>query len=449
VPHGRTALVPTPFGTSAPTADAGPGAAPRRRDAFAPLFDSPFAQMLSRQEREGEATHAVPTAGAPLPVTRYDDGRSRVNLGSNNYLGLAGDARVVAAGVAALRQYGTSATGSRVLNGTSRLHLTLEEELAAFYGTEAAVLTSSGVNANVALLSTVGVAGDTLLVDAHAHASLHAAAAASRGTVVRFRHNTVDSLAARLDRLAPEAGAVVAVDGVYSMTGELAPLAEIAELCARHGARLVVDEAHGLGVLGAHGRGAVEATGALGRVDAVTIAMSKSLASVGGAVLTSRAAADGIRAMSMPYVFSAANDPAATGAALAALRVLRAEPGRRDRLAANADLLRDALTAAGTPPVPGRGAVVAVRTGETEVTRRAWHAAFDGGVHVNAVVHPAVPRGQGVLRMSVMATHTPDQVREAAAVVAAAVLATRVGVPAPVAVPAPPGAPQLPTGAMA
>ena len=415
--QNATTARPALFGTTTP--------APRRRDAFAPLFDSPFAQMLSRQERDGEATHAVPTAGAPLPLTRYDDGRERVNLGSNNYLGLAGDPRVIDEAAAALRRYGTSATGSRVLNGTSRLHLTLEEELAAFYGTEAAVLTSSGVNANVALLSTVGVPGDVLMVDAHAHASLHAAAAASRGTVVRFRHNTVSSLAARLERLAPDAGAVVAVDGVYSMTGELAPLAEIADLCARYGARLVVDEAHGLGVLGAEGRGAVEATGALGRVDAVTIAMSKSLASVGGAVMTSKAAADGIRATSMPYVFSAANDPAATAAALASLRLLRAEPERRAQLAVNAELLRAALTEAGAPPVAGRGAVVTVRTGETEVTRRAWQAAFDGGVYVNAVVHPAVPRGQGVLRMSVMATHTADQVRTAAQVVAAAVAATR------------------------
>ncbi|MEU2347191.1 aminotransferase class I/II-fold pyridoxal phosphate-dependent enzyme [Modestobacter sp. NPDC049651] len=415
--QNATTAPPALFGTTAPAA--------RRRDAFAPLFDNPFAQMLSRQERDGEATHAVPTAGAPLPLTRYDDGRERLNLGSNNYLGLAGDPRVVEAAAAALHRYGTSATGSRVLNGTSRLHLTLEEELAAFYGTEAAVLTSSGVNANVALLSTVGVPGDALLVDAHAHASLHAAAAASRGTVVRFRHNTVSSLAARLERLDPDAGAVVAVDGVYSMTGELAPLAEIAELCARFGARLVVDEAHGLGVLGDHGRGAVEATGALHRVDAVTVAMSKSLASVGGAVMTSKDAAAGIRAGAMPYVFSAAGDPAATAAALTSLRLLQAEPERRAQLAANAELLRSALAEAGAPPVPGRGAVVAVRTGETEVTRRAWQAAFDGGVYVNAVVHPAVPRGQGVLRLSVMATHTPAQVRAAAQVVAAAVLATR------------------------
>src|SRR6185312_4954546 len=156
---------------------------------------------------------------------------------------------------------------------------------------------------------------------------------------------------------------------------------------------------------GAGGRGAVERTGVLDRVDAVTVAFSKSLASVGGAVMTSRAVADGIRASAVPYVFSAANDPAATGAALAALRILRAEPERRRRLQENGDLLRRELAAAGAAPVPGRGAVVAVPTGDDDVTAGAWRQAYDAGVYVNAVAYPAVPRGRGVLRLSVMATH--------------------------------------------
>jgi 8-amino-7-oxononanoate synthase len=341
-------------------------------------------------------------------VTLYDDGRRRINLGTSNYLGLAGDPRVVEAAVAALRQYGTSTSGSRVLNGTTRLHLALEEELADLYGTEAAVLTSSGINANLALLSTVGNPGDALLVDAHAHASVHAGAAASRGTVSRFRHNSLDSLAQRLEALDPRAGAVVVVDGVYSMTGETAPLAGIADLCDRYEARLVVDEAHGLGVLGEGGRGAAEQAGVLDRVDGVTIALSKSLASVGGAVMTSRAAADGIRASSLPYVFSAANDPAAVAAALGALRILRDEPELRQHLHANGGALRRSLTDAGAPPIPGTGAVIAVSTGSEEDTAAAWRRAFDAGVYVNAVAYPAVPRGQGVLRMTVMATHTEE-----------------------------------------
>ena len=396
-----------------------------RRDPFAPLLENGVAALMRKHIAEGAATHAVPTAGAQQPVTLYDDGRQRINLGSNNYLGLAGDPRVIEAAGAALRRFGASTSGSRLLNGTTRLHLELEAELADHYGTEAAVLTSSGINANVALLSTVGHPGDVLLVDAHAHASVHAGAAASRGTVSRFRHNDLGSLTQRLERLEARAGAVVVVDGVYSMTGELAPLAEIAALCDRFAARLVVDEAHGLGVLGEHGRGAVEKAGVLGRVDAVTVAFSKSLASVGGAVLTSRAAADGIRASALPYVFSAANDPASVGAALAALRILRSEPERMARTRDNGELLRRALTEAGTPPLAGRGAVIAVPTGEEAVTATAWRIAFDAGVYLNAVAYPAVPRGQGVLRLSVMATHTAEQLRRAAGIVADAVLTAR------------------------
>jgi 8-amino-7-oxononanoate synthase len=410
VPHGQTPA-PTPAGG--------------RRDAFAPLLDNALAAVFREHDRAGVATHGVPTGGAPEPVTVYDDGVPRVNLGSNNYLGLAGDPRVVEAAVDAVRRFGTSTSGSRVLNGTTRLHLQLEEELADHYGVEAAVLTSSGVNANVALLSTAGGPGDALLVDAHAHASVHAGAAASRGTVVRFRHNSLESLAQRLDRLDPRAGAVVVVDGVYSMTGETAPLAGLAELCAAHGARLVVDEAHGLGVLGERGRGAAEHCGVLDRIDAVTLAFSKSLASVGGAVLTSRAVADGIRASAMPYVFSAANEPAGVGAALAALRILRAEPERRARLRENGARLRVELSVAGAPPLPGSGAVIAVPTGSDEATAAAWRAAYEAGVYCNAVAYPAVPRGQGVLRLSVMATHTAEQLQAAAGTVAAAVRSTR------------------------
>ena len=396
-----------------------------RRDPFAPLLENPLAALLRRHTEQGAATHAVPTGGAPQAVTLYDDGRHRINLGSNNYLGLAADPRVIEAATAALRGFGTSTSGSRVLNGTTRLHLELEEELADHYGTEAAVLTSSGINANVALLSTIGSPGDVLLVDGHAHASVHAGAAASRGTVSRFRHNDVDSLGQRLEALDPRAGAVIVVDGVYSMTGETAPLRDIVRLCDRHGARLVVDEAHGLGVLGELGRGAAEHAGVLDRVDAVTVAFSKSLASVGGAVMTSRAAADGIRASALPYVFSAANDPAAVGAALAALRILRAEPERMAATRHNGDLFRAALAGAGAPPLPGKGAVIAVPTGTEELTATAWRLAFDAGVYCNAVAYPAVPRGRGVLRLSVMATHTDEQLRTAADVVAAAVRQAR------------------------
>jgi 8-amino-7-oxononanoate synthase len=263
------------------------------------------------------------------------------------------------------------------------------------------------------------------------HASLHAAAAASRGTALRFRHNDLAHLAERLDTIDPRAGVVVVVDGVYSMTGEVAPLPEITDLCARHGARLVVDEAHGLGVLGKAGRGAAEQLGVLPRVDAVTVALSKSLASVGGAVMTTRAAGEGIRASAMPYVFSAANDPASVAAALAALRILRAEPERVARLQDNCELLRGVLADNGAAPISGEGAVIAVPTGHDEVTGPAWQLAFEAGVYTNAVTYPAVPRGRGVLRLTLMATHTEEQLRRAGEIVAEAVEIARSRAPAP------------------
>ena len=396
-----------------------------RRDPFAPLLENSLAAMLRDPDGPGAAALAVPTGGAPLPVTRYADGRERINLGTGNYLGLAGDPRVVEAATEALRRYGTSTSGSRVLNGTTGLHLTLEEELADYYGTEAAVLTSSGVNANVGLLSTICGPEDVLLVDGHVHASLHAAAAASRGTAIRFRHNDLGNLVERLARVDPRAGVVVVVDGVYSMTGELAALGELADICATVGARLVVDEAHGLGVLGKGGRGAAEQSGVLDRVDAVTIALSKSLASVGGAIMTSRAAAEGIRASAMPYVFSAANDPASVAAALAALRILRSEPERVARLQDNCALLRRVLTEHGAAPIPGDGAVIAVPTGADEVTGPAWRLAFEDGVYTNAVTYPAVPRGRGVLRLTLMATHTAEQLCRAGEIIAASVASAR------------------------
>ena len=401
-----------------------------RRDPFAPLLENPLAALFRQHVLDGAATHAVPTDGAPLPVTRYSDGQQRINLGTGNYLGLAGDPRVIEAAAAALQQYGTSTAGSRVLNGTTGLHLALEEELADHYGTEAAVLTSSGVNANVALLSTVCGPDDVLLVDGHVHASLHAAAAASRGTALRWRHNDLDSLAERLESIDPRAGAVVVVDGVYSMTGEVAPLPRITELCARYGARLVVDEAHGLGVLGKTGRGAAEHLGVQSRVDAVTVALSKALASIGGAIMTSRAAAEGIRASAMPYVFSAGNDPASVAAALAALRILRSEPERVTRLQDNCELLRRVLAENGAAPITGEGAVVAVPTGQDEVTQTAWRLAFDAGVYTNAVAYPAVPRGRGVLRLTLMATHTEEQLLRAGEIISEAVAAARSRVPA-------------------
>jgi 8-amino-7-oxononanoate synthase len=390
-----------------------------RRDPFAPVLRNRFAAFLRVEAARGTAPNAVPVAGAAAPVTLFADGRERVNLGSNNYLGLTTDPRVVSAAREALDRYGTGSSGSRILNGTTRLHLDLEQELADYYGVEAAVVTPSGFTANLALLGSIGAPGDALLVDAHSHASLRAGADASRAAVVRWRHNDLASLRERLTRLDPDAGAVVVVDGVYSMHGEVAPLVEVLALCREHGARLVVDEAHGIGVLGALGRGAAEAAGVLDEVDAVTVTMSKSLGSCGGAVLTSAAVAEGLRSAAVPYVFAASNVPASVGAALAALRVLRAEPERSARVRQRGALLRSLLRQAGVRALPGDGPIIAVPVGDGGDTVAAWRRVFDAGVYANAATFPAVPQGEGILRLSVMATHTEEQLARGVAAIAA------------------------------
>jgi len=390
-----------------------------RRDPFAPALGAAFAAHVRRSAEGGASPYAVAAASASGPVVRFADGRERVNAGSNNYLGLTDDPRVVAAAHAALDRYGTGVSGSRLLNGTTDLVLALEAELAAFYGAEAAVVTTSGFTANLALLSAVGRPNDAVLLDTGAHASLHAGAAASAARVLRWRHNDLTSLRRRLEQLDDDAGALVVVDGVYSMEGTCAPLPELVALCREHDARLVVDEAHGVGVLGERGRGAVEQAGVLGEVDVVTLTLSKSLASCGGAVVTTAALAEGLRGSASPYLFAAAGVPAAVAAGLAALRVLRAEPERVAALADRGERLRAELHAAGVPTVPSVGAVVGVPVGDEQRVVEVWREVFDAGAYTNAVVHPAVPRGGALLRMSVMATHTDEHLARAAAAVAA------------------------------
>ena len=332
---------------------ADPAARPLRAAAGEPPRGVP-----PRHAGAGVATHAVPTAGAPQPVTLYDDGRHRINLGSNNYLGLAGDPRVIEAAADAVRtvrhqhvrQPGPErhhAPAPRARGGARRplRHRGGRADLV-----RASTPTSPCCRPSAAPATSCSSTPTRTRACTPVPRPAGAPSAGS-GTTTCGRSPSGSSA------LDPRAGAVIVVDGVYSMTGEMAPLAEIAALCDRFGARLVVDEAHGLGVLGAAGRGAVEQAGVLDRVDAVTVAFSKSLASVGGAVMTSRAAADGIRASALPYVFSAANDPASVGAALAALRLLRSEP---ERMAAHPRERRAAAPGAGrcrraAAARPGRG----------------------------------------------------------------------------------------------
>lgn len=343
------------------------------------------------------------------PVVEME-GAQRVMLGSNNYLGLTADPRVIQGARDALERYGTGLTGSRLLNGTLDLHLDLERELAEWMGTEDAIVFTTGHQANVGCLGTLLGPGDTVVADSGDHASILDGCLLSRAKLRAFRHKRLDKLAKQLDRAAQDGGGVlVIVDGVFSMEGDVAPLPEIVELCRERGARLMVDEAHAAGVLGARGAGTAELFGVEDRVDIRMGTFSKSLASCGGFIAASHEVVDFLRIQSRAFLFTAAAVPAAVGAALAALRIIRSEEGPDlfARVLDNARYLQDGLRGLGYKVVEDEivTPVVPILVEDDWKAVLLWRALYDAGVYVNVAIHPAVPPGGALLRTSVMATH--------------------------------------------
>jgi 8-amino-7-oxononanoate synthase len=352
------------------------------------------------------------------------EGKPTIMLGSNNYLGLTGDERVKAAARDALERYGTGLTGSRFLNGTTPLHVELERELAEWMDAEDVLVFTTGHQANVGCLGTILEPGDTVICDSADHASILDGVRLSGAKLRPFRHNQMDKLERMLERAAGDGGGVlVVVDGVFSMEGDVCDLPAIVELCERYGARLMVDEAHAVGVLGARGAGTCELFGLEDRVDLRMGTFSKSLASCGGFIAGPTDVVDYLRIASRPFIFTAAAVPAAVGAALGALRVIRAEgPELMARLLDNAAHLRRGFEDLGLQVVePGRLSdgtevttpVVPVRVGEDWQAVLLWKALFDAGVYTNVALHPAVPPGEALLRTSLMATHRPEQLDRA------------------------------------
>jgi 8-amino-7-oxononanoate synthase len=354
--------------------------------------------------------------GPTLPVVEME-GKPRIMLGSNNYLGLTGDERVKQGALDALNKYGTGLTGSRFLNGTIDLHLELERELAEWFGTEAALVFTTGHQANLGALGTILGPGDTVIADSGDHASILDGCILSRANLRAFRHNRLDLLERRLERAGSDGGGIlVVVDGVFSMEGDVAPLPEIAELCGRFGARLMVDEAHALGVLGARGAGTCELLGIEDRVDLRMATFSKSLASCGGVIAGPADVIEFLRIQSRPFMFTASAVPAAVGAALAAVRICRSDEGRELFAAVleSARYLHAGLSDLGLRVVaPTRLAdgteivtpVVPIEVGDDWKAVFLWKALYDAGVFVNVAIHPAVPPSGALLRTSVMATH--------------------------------------------
>jgi 8-amino-7-oxononanoate synthase len=387
---------------------------PTSTDVFAKVREHDRAELL-RMVRELDALpYFRQLEGKSLPVVVME-GRQRIMLGSNNYLGLTGDERVMRGAEDALHTYGTGLTGSRFLNGTIPLHLELEQSIAEWMGTEDAIVFTTGHQANVGTLGTILGPGDTVIADSGDHASILDGCLLSRAKLRPFRHNRLDKLEKQLDRSDEDGGGVlVVVDGVFSMEGDVAPLPEIAELARRHGARLMVDEAHGAGVLGARGAGASELLGVEDRVDLRMGTLSKSLASCGGFVAGSAEVVEYLRFSSRAFMFTASAVPAAVGAAAAALRIVRSEEGREmmAQVLRNADRLRDGLRERGLKVIehPISTPIVPILVEDDWKAALLWKALYESGVYVNVAVHPAVPPGGALLRTSVMATHTAETI---------------------------------------
>jgi 8-amino-7-oxononanoate synthase len=389
---------------------------PTAIDVFSKVRGHERAEQL-RAAREADLLPYFRTLQSPAAPVVEMEGADRIMLGSNNYLGLTADPRVMQGARDALERYGTGLTGSRLLNGTLDLHLELEREIAEWMGTEDALVFTTGHQTNVGTLGTILAPGDTVIADSGDHASILDGCLLSRAKLRPFRHNRLDKLEKMLERAGEDGGGVlVVVDGVFSMEGDVAPLPQVADMCRAYGARLMVDEAHGAGVLGARGAGTAELFGVEDRVDLRMGTFSKSLASCGGFIAGSHEVIDFLRITSRAFLFTAAAVPAAVGAALAALRIVRSEDGPPlfARVLENASYLNRGLHDLGfhvvdPQPLPDGSTVVTpivpVVVGDDWKAVLLWRALYDSGVFVNVALHPAVPPAGALLRTSVMATH--------------------------------------------
>jgi 8-amino-7-oxononanoate synthase len=345
-------------------------------------------------------------------TTATFEGREVVMIGSNNYLGLTTDPRVRAAAQDALERYGTSVTGSRFLNGTLELHLELDRRLARFMGKEAALVFSTGYQTNVGTISAIVGKGDYVIIDKDAHACIVDGCMLSRGELKRFRHNDISSLERVLAELPADAGKLVIVDGVYSMGGDIAPMHDIVAICKRYGARIMVDDAHGIGVTG-QGRGTAAHFGLTDQVDLIMGTFSKSFASIGGFIAGSKDVIHYIQHHARALIFSAALPAPAAAAALAALDIMENEPERVARLWENADYMRDNLRAIGYDIGQSNTPIIPVIIRDQYRTILAWRALIDEGVYTNPVIPPGVPPNLSLLRTSYMATHTREHLDRA------------------------------------
>ncbi len=338
------------------------------------------------------------------------NGRPTILAGSNNYLGLSFDPECVDAACKAARKEGTGTTGSRMANGTFSGHVALERELAEFFNRRGAIVFSTGYVANLAMLSTLVGPGEIILLDGDCHASIYDGCKMGSAEVHRFRHNDPQDLEKRLRRLKKRnTNILIVVEGLYSMLGDRAPLADIVSVKNKYGAYLLVDEAHSLGVLGANGRGLAEEAGIEDGVDFVVGTFSKSLGAIGGFCVSNHPELDLVRYASRPYVFTASSSPSVIASTRMALNILQKRSELRRRLWDNANMLYNRLQDLGFSMGPEPSPIVAVRLEDMPEAFALWNGLLEQGVYVNLMLPPATPDGSCLLRSSVSAGHTPEQ----------------------------------------
>ena len=337
-------------------------------------------------------------------------GRKVILAGTNIYLGMSYDPRCIKAAQDAAQNWGTGTTASRLANGSFAEHQALEEEIAAFYGVEQAIVFSTGYAATMGMCSTLAGPGDVILMDADSHASIYAGVKLSGADIIRFKHSDPDDLAKRMRRLGDRAGqALIIAEGIYSMLGDVAPLQEIAAVKREYGGYLLVDEAHSMGVLGESGRGAAQAAGVEADVDFTVGTFSKSLGAIGGFCTSQHSELEAIRFCITAYIFTASSSPSVIASTRESLRIISAEPQLRSKLWDNANRLYDGLKALGLPVGPTASPVIAVEMEDRSRTIDCWKALMEAGVYVNLVIPPASPSTNFLLRNSVSAAHSSEQ----------------------------------------
>jgi glycine C-acetyltransferase/8-amino-7-oxononanoate synthase len=377
-------------------------------------FDSLIAERDALLATGARDPYGIVMEKVLSPTEAMINGKRTILLGTYNYMGMTFDPDVIAAGKAALDKFGSGTTGSRVLNGTYQGHRECEDALKEFYGTEHAIVFSTGYQANLGMISTLAGRNDYIILDADSHASIYDGCALGNAEVVRFRHNNVADLDKRLGRLPPEAGKLVVLEGVYSMMGDIAPLREMVDVAKKHGAMILVDEAHGMGFFGEHGRGVFEEAGVADEVDFIVGTFSKSVGTVGGFCVSNHPKFEVLRLVCRPYVFTASLPPSVVATAATSIRKLMHAKDKRAHLWKNSRRLHQGLRDMGYTlgTQTAQSAIIAIILADMERAVSLWQGLLEAGLYVNTARPPATPAGMFLLRCSLCAEHSDAQVDE-------------------------------------